>query len=63
VVGDKFVFLVDDVAVEDLLGGFELLLAIDVHPGLVHVDNDKGVGEDAGFLHGQGLRSGFGEAR
>lgn len=63
VVGNQFVFLVDDVAVEDFLGGFELLLAVVVHAGLVHVDYYEGVREDACLLHGQGLGAGFGKPR
>jgi hypothetical protein len=49
-------------AVEDLLGSLELLLAVALHTGFVHVNDDKGVRKNAGFLHGQGLGASFGKS-
>lgn len=62
-IGNVLVFIVDNVAIENLLSGFEFLFAVTVHSGLVHVDNDEGVWEDTGLLHGKALGAGFGEAR
>jgi hypothetical protein len=62
-IGNVLVFIVDNVAIENLLSGFEFLFAVAVHSGLVHVDNDEGVWEDTGLLHGEALGAGFGEAR
>lgn len=60
-IGDEFVFLCDYLAVEDLLWGLKLLLAVAEHPVFVHVYDKEGVGEYARLLHGEGLRAGFGE--
>ena len=62
-VGNVLVFIVDNVAIENLLSGFEFLFTVAVHSGLVHVDNDEGVWEDTGLLHSKALCAGFGEAR